>query len=239
MTHPSIPGRLVTFEGIDSSGKRTQTNLLNERLIAERVAGAENPPALYSFPDYQTPYGRLIADYLAGKHPVADPYYISLLFAADRSLVGETIKAHLEKGTWVLCDRYVESNLGHQTARIDEPARDAYVSWLFHTEYDIFNLPRPDTTILLDVNPEVSFLKAAQRAEIERKEGNSRRSRCENGKDIHEENLPYLQEVRRVYLEYALELGWAVISCTEGEEFLPQSAIAERVYAAITQRLLS
>ena len=98
----------VTFEGIDGSGKSTQAELLRARLEADGfdVVVTREPGG--------TELGERIRDLLLhGGH--VSPWAEALLYAASRAQhVDEVIRPALERGTWVVCDRYVDSSVAYQ-----------------------------------------------------------------------------------------------------------------------------
>lgn len=98
----------VTFEGIDGSGKSTQAELLRARLEADGfdVVVTREPGG--------TELGERIRDLvLHGGH--VSPWAEALLYAASRAQhVDEVIRPALERGTWVVCDRYVDSSVAYQ-----------------------------------------------------------------------------------------------------------------------------
>jgi dTMP kinase len=63
----------------------------------------------------------------------------------------------MEENDVVVLDRYVSANMLHQGAKIeDEVERKEFLLWLEHVEHDIFGLPKPDLTVMLEVSPEHS-----------------------------------------------------------------------------------
>ena len=98
----------VTFEGIDGSGKSTQAELLRARLEADGfdVVVTREPGG--------TELGERIRDLvLHGGH--VSPWAEALLYAASRAQhVDEVIRPALERGAWVVCDRYVDSSVAYQ-----------------------------------------------------------------------------------------------------------------------------
>lgn len=100
----------VSLEGLDGVGKSTQARLLVERLRAEgrEVVECREPGG--------TPLGErlrsLVLDH--GDWDVA-PRAEALLFAASRAqLVADVIRPALERGAWVVCDRYLDSSVAFQ-----------------------------------------------------------------------------------------------------------------------------
>jgi dTMP kinase len=98
----------VTFEGVDGSGKTTQAELLAAHL---RAAGRE---VVLTREPGGTPLGEAIRDLLLQGAAMA-PWAEAALFAAARAeLVADVIAPALDRGAWVVCDRYVDSSLAYQ-----------------------------------------------------------------------------------------------------------------------------
>ncbi len=120
---------LVVIEGIDGSGKNTQTGLLLEAVRA-RGLRAET----FSFPRYtEGPFAQAIADYLNGRFGPASqvpPRLAALLYAGDRFAAKAELEAALGAADVVVCDRYVASNLAHQGAKLPQAERPAFVRWV-------------------------------------------------------------------------------------------------------------
>ncbi len=101
----STPGRLIALEGIDGCGKSTQARLLADRL-----------GALLTFEPGATAVGGSLRTLLLepGQAPVAERTE-ALLMAADRAQhVAEVVRPALDRGTWVVTDRYSASTLAYQ-----------------------------------------------------------------------------------------------------------------------------
>ena len=101
----SAPGRLIALEGIDGCGKSTQA-----RLLADRLGG------LLTFEPGATPLGGSLRTLLLepGQAPVSERTE-ALLMAADRAQhVAEVVRPALDRGTWVVTDRYSGSTLAYQ-----------------------------------------------------------------------------------------------------------------------------
>jgi dTMP kinase len=98
----------ITFEGVDGSGKSTQARLLAEHLRGEgRDVVATREPG-------GTKLGERVREILLGGEAVA-PWTEAALFAAARAqLVTEVIRPALDRGTDVVCDRYLDSSLAYQ-----------------------------------------------------------------------------------------------------------------------------
>lgn len=136
-----MPGLLIAFEGLDQSGKQTQTELLRDRLIeAGRLV------RLLSFPAYETPIGSEIERALRGSRDYS-PEVMQLLYIANRYELKPQIEHERARGTVLLCDRYLASSIAYGDAH----GLDA--AWLTDIQR---HLPQPDLTFLLDMAPEVS-----------------------------------------------------------------------------------
>src|SRR5882672_11170244 len=112
----TTPGKLIAVEGIDGSGKRTQVEILTLTLKARGHS-------VYStgFPQYDSWFGKIVGQFLNGELgalEAVDPHFTALLYAGDRFEAKPKIEAALNEGKIVLIDRYIGSNLAHQTARV-------------------------------------------------------------------------------------------------------------------------
>lgn len=199
-----MKGKLIVLEGIDGSGKETQSNLLEKKL---KEKGRE--VMHISFPDYESPSSALVKMYLIGdfgKNPEdVNPYAASLFYAVDRfASYRMKWKDFYEKGGIVIADRYTTSNMVHQMTKYeDEVKRKDFLSWLEKTEYGELELPRPDLVILLDIPLAVSENLVKERA----KKGGSM--------DIHEQHLDYLRKCHDAYRQLVALYHWKRIPCTE------------------------
>jgi dTMP kinase len=147
-------GALIAFEGLDQSGKQTQTDALAAALTA-----AGRRCQLLSFPDYSTAIGTEIHKALHGERDHA-PDVMQLLYVANRYEFRTRLESWIADGRIVVCDRYKASSIAYGEAQ----GLDA--AWL--TEIQKF-LPAADLTILLDIPPEVAVdRKAANRDRYER-----------------------------------------------------------------------
>lgn len=144
-----FPGRLITIEGPDGTGKSTQIELLCEHL---RSMG--HPVVKYDFPHKMgTPIGDLIGSFLKGKFGDVTPEFLALAFAVDRLESRTRLLADLEAGRTVICDRYVRSNIAFQRAKTDsDDRREELEVLLIWIEYTLFQLPVPDLEVVLFAN---------------------------------------------------------------------------------------
>lgn len=140
-------GRFIVFEGIDGSGKTTQVQLLASFLRAqgiETVVTAE-PTAL--------PTGKELREALSGKKSKSE-CEMATLFVLDRIAHNNDkengIRALVEKGAYVICDRYYYSTLAYQGMSTD-------YEWVKGMNLSCPDIMKPDLCIYLDLLPSQSL----------------------------------------------------------------------------------
>jgi len=147
-------GRLIVFEGLDQSGKQTQSELLRDALSSDGRS-----VQLLSFPDYDTAIGDEIRRALRGERDYAADV-MQLLYVANRYEHRAAIERGLEQGVTFVCDRYLASSVAYGEAQGLDPL------WLQAIQQF---LPVPDMTVLLDIAPErAAARKIADRDKYER-----------------------------------------------------------------------
>lgn len=105
-----MPGMVIDFEGIDGSGKRTQAENLRDSLKSDGYK-----VVLYSYPDYNSPYGKMIKDFLDNKINL-NPDEQFLLYLIDIVKDREDIRKKVNEGYMVILDRYIPSTIAYQCA---------------------------------------------------------------------------------------------------------------------------
>lgn len=153
-------GELITFEGIDTSGKSTQANLL-KKFFEEH----NRKVALYHFPMYERSIGKFIRSILdsdikskqnssikTSKDVVSDNITfdaMQMLYVADQLSFQNTIKELLYDNVNVILDRYDLSTLIYYAARYD-------IKKAVNTVYDKWqcDLRKPDKTFILNLPQE-------------------------------------------------------------------------------------
>jgi dTMP kinase len=223
-------GKFIAIEGIDGSGKRTQMDLLAEALEARGHATFR-----IGFPRYGSFFGELAGRYLDGEFGplnALDPRLSALLYAGDRFEARPEIEAALADGKIVLADRYIGSNLAHQTARVPPEKREEFLNWLKHLEYDLYGLPVEDLVVYLQVPV----------AEAHRLVGlKSARAYTSLKRDIHEADITHLEQTATIYDRLATAANWARIDCINtatGALYSPEE-IHGAVLQAVESRILS
>lgn len=197
--------RLIDIEGIDGSGKGTQS-----RLLCQRLQDAGYSTQLISFPRYDaTFFGQAIGEFLNGQfgelHAV-HPLLVSLLFAGDRFESKPLLVEALATHQVVVLDRYVPSNVAHQASKCTGPARRELTRRILHLEYEIYALPRPDLVLLLSLPSDLA------RQLVSRKPV---RNYTDKVADIQEADQTYMQGVYEVYEDLArTQPGWHAVPCS-------------------------
>lgn len=200
---------LIVLEGVDSSGKQTQTARLFDYL------SQKTDVRQITFPDYESDSSALVKLYLSGAFgktaDAVSPYAASTFYAADRFASYKTKwEAFLQAGGTVLCDRYTTSNMVHQAAKLAEKAeKDAFLEWVCDLEYTKMGLPVPDLVFFLDMPPQYAERLMAERA-----------NKFSGGKtkDIHERDRAHLQKAYDNAVYVAKKYNWQFISCVKNGE---------------------
>lgn len=220
-----MKGKLITIEGTDCSGKETQTNLLIKKLREEGYR-VQN----FSFPNYNSPTGKIIGGPYLGKEGYdscyfeegsskVDPKVASLYYAADRKYNIDKINFLLDQGYNVILDRYIYSNMAHQGGKLEKKKdRIEMYNWLDKLEFDLMELPKPDLTIFLHMPLEV-----AEKLKAHRKEP----------ADGHEKDKKHLYQAENAYLELAQKYNFVTIECSENGEPKNIETINEIIYKKV------
>lgn len=221
-----MDSKIIVIEGLDGSGKATQTKILNDRLIAQgkKVKKLE-------FPDYANPSSSLVKMYLGGEfgdNPEdVNAYAASAFYAVDRvASYLQFWKQDFAEGSFILSDRYATSNIIYQMSKLPEGEWDSFIDWQADFEYKKLGIPQPDRVVYLDVEPEVS-----QKLMEKRYNGDNSK------KDLHEKNLKFLLDCRKSALYAAKKCGWVVINCCENGEIKDIQKIAKEIEEATSDIL--
>ena len=192
-------GKIIVIEGIEGSGKETQSKLLVESLNKMGIKSIE-----FSFPMYDTPTGRIFKDCLLSNNNYfnegidsLDPELVCLYTAADRKYNIKKIEEYLEDGYIVVINRYTSSNMANQGSKYNDSEDRFYMyQWIDKLEYWLLKLPKPDYTILLNMpykyNNQLSFELTNEDSKQER--------------------------VLESYLELAGLYNWDIINCIDEDK---------------------
>jgi dTMP kinase len=204
------PGRLITFEGGEGGGKTTQLLRLAERLkkaglnvIATREPGG-------------TPLAEAIRKFvLSGAARSLGAEGEAILFAAARAdHVDRLIRPALDRGDWVLCDRYTDSTRAYQGAAGVDPGV------IRALERIAVGQTRPDLTVILDLPVEIGLSRAASR--------NTAADRFESDPaDIHRQRRAIFLAIARQEPE----------RCVVIDAARPESEVTAAIWQAVAERL--
>lgn len=217
--------KLVVIEGVDSSGKQTQTERLYERLVSENRSVEK-----IVFPNYDSDTSSLVKMYLGGefgsKPEDVNPYTASAFFAVDRvGSIRSVWKEKLDGADIVIADRYVTSNMIHQASKIaDENERNIFLDWVYDFEYNKLEIPRPDLIIFLDMPVKYAMELMANRPN---------KITDESQKDIHESDEGYLQKSYDNAVSVAEKYAWNRISCVKDGKIRTIEDISEEIYELV------
>ena len=183
-THLKYPGRLITLEGLDGSGKSTQLALEAERLrgSGRRVTVTREPGG--------TGLGQRVREIVLhsardGVTPLAE---LALMFAARAQHIEHLILPALEAGDLVLCDRFTDSSVAYQGYGRGVPleAIQGLENWLCRGV-------RPDLTLILEIDADAAA----------RRTGDRNRAASEPATRFEQEGIEFFERVRRGYEEIA------------------------------------
>ncbi len=219
-------GKLFVIDGLDGSGKATQTKLLAQKLQEQ----GKNVKQI-TFPCYESQSSALVRMYLGGefgeKAGDVNAYAASSFYAVDRfaSFKSDWGKFYADGGI-IIADRYTTSNGVHQCSKLPSEEWEVFLDWLFNYEYDLLGLPKPDEVIYLSVEPEVS-----QKLMEERYKGDNSK------KDLHEKDLEYLAKSRKA-AEYCAEvLNWKTVHCTKAGQMRTIEEINKELCEIVSEQL--
>ena len=170
-------GKFITLEGIEGSGKSTSLDTISkilhtldiEFIITKEPGGGH--------------LGKDLRKILLDKKTSISPEVELLLMMADRkNHIDNIVEPSLEKGVWVISDRYLDSSYAYQGGgrQIDTSKIDLLT--------ELLKLPIPDLTILFDLSPEIALQRAKNRSELDRFES---------------EPIDFHQRIRETYLNLA------------------------------------
>lgn len=212
---------IIAIEGIDGSGKNTQA-----KALAERISLSGKTVKLMGFPCYtETLFGKEIGRYLNGDFGGIDdvsPTLAAMLYAGDRYEKKKEIIDALDNDVILIIDRYVYSNVAHQSAKLFGEDREGLQKWIENLEYGVYSLPKPDVNILLNLDASTSSKLVSMK---------NAREYTNKKHDLHEENSMYLAEVANVYKSLANSNDtWKVINCIENGLLKSINSISDEIF---------
>lgn len=168
-------GKIIVFEGIDKAGKTTQAKLLEKKLGSKCVR--------IDFPDYSTPIGKEIKQFLDGKRDYPDEVKMMLL-SANRWEKKIQIEKIVAKGTTIIMNRYYQSNLVYGISK------GLKLDWLLSLDK---GMPEADLVIVIDIKPKTL----------------ARRSK--NVVDTFEKDLGLIRRVKKNYRILGRRFNWRIV----------------------------
>ena len=223
-------GTLISFDGVDSSGKETQAKLLAQRLRYQGYQVHE-----FTTPDYTKPSGQELKARLQGKLGIWDktPWQQKMkLFSDNRAEHKTEVIEALARGDIVIYDRYVVSSLTFITVEALKPQeggakRQAIQSAVAQQEYEIMQMPHEDISIFLDVPPKVTTSLLEKRKEKLADQ---------------DEYTDHVSVQQRLYNEYDLLIKqqperFIRVGCVLGNTLLSIEAISELVWEQLKLEL--
>lgn len=209
---------LISIDGLDGSGKGTQSDLLAVRLNSEGKKAK-----VISFPMYGSDSCFAVEQYLGGalggSPSDTNAYAASTFFAVDRYIsYRKQWKKDIEEYDYIIFNRYVSANAVHQLSKLPKEQWEDFLTWLWDYEFDKLGLPRPGVTLYLLLPPEVSMSLVDKRGEK---------------KDIHELDVGYMQKCYEAGKYAADRLGFVKIDCCTDGAIRTRESIADEIYKKV------
>jgi len=226
-------GKLIVIDGTDGSGKATQVELLARKLKREGKI-----VKIVDFPEY---YKNFFGAFVG--HCLSEQYYnflnvhpkiASIMYAADRWESSGEMRNWLKKGYIIIANRYVSANQIHQAGKIkNAKKRNNFMKWLDEMEYKVFDIPRPDITLYLDLPTKIVLQLLKNRESSKMK-----RAYLKKKKDVHEADVNFLINSRKSALKLVKEIpNFIKIDCAPKGEILSRGIIHEEVYEKVKKVL--
>jgi len=177
-------GRFISFEGIEGCGKTTQINILSEYLTQRSIAHSVT----------REPGGTGVGEGIRKILLHSETIHLTaaaelLLFFASRSQnIEEKIKPARSRGEMVICDRFYHASMAYQGF-----GRGIPLDFIEKMTDLVCGDQRPETTILLDIEPEIGLSRARAR----------NHQRTEDEGRFEMEDVLFYTKIRNGYLELA------------------------------------
>jgi dTMP kinase len=204
-------GKFITFEGGEGAGKSTQLKQLESRLAVSRI------PVVLTREPGGSPGAEVIRQ-LVLKGAVDRWSSVTetlLMYAARRDHIERTIRPALDRGQWVISDRFADSTRAYQGA-----AGGTSAELIAALETHVLADTRPDLTLIFDIDPEVGLHRAHVRAGDEMR--------------FESKGLAFHQRLRASFLEIAEA---EPERCAVIDAFGSAREVAARVWSVVEERL--
>lgn len=239
MIKSNYAGKFIVIEGLDGSGKATQTKLLVNALKHKGFAVEK-----IDFPQYGKASAGLVENYLKGIYGTSNevgPYRASIFYACDRYDLSFKINEWLKKGKIVIADRYTASNIGHQGGKLinNKKSWNKYINWLHDLEFNIFQIPKPDYTLILKILPQLSIKMSNKITDAEKQQKRVTYLGDHKKQDIHEADKKHLRDTLKSYMAVSKKFPkeYKIIECQERNNFLPIKIIHNKILKLVEEKL--
>ena len=218
-------GKFIAIDGLDGSGKGTQSEKLVEKLISEG-----KKVKILSFPMYESDSSLFVKMYLHGKlgdkPSDTGAYAASMFFACDRyiSYVTDWKKDILDPDTYVVANRYTTANAVHQLSKLPEEEWEDFLKWLWDFEFSKLGLPEPDLVLYLELPPSISLSLVQNRSDSTGQK-----------MDIHEKDKAYMAKCYEAALYSCEKLGWCRVTCHKNGRIRTREDIFEEIYTRVKE----
>ena len=199
----------IVIDWIDWSGKWTQVKLLEEKLIS-----MWKTVKVLDYPRYWEKSAFAVEKYLNWEYwKEVTAKQASIFYAIDRYDDSFNLRWDFHKYDYIISNRYVSASMIHQAGKIkDIKERQEFLDWLSDLEYNIFNIPKPDKTIFLNVSPVMSQKLVLMKED---------RQYLKDWKkmDLHEEDKNHLINAHSSAMEVVDKFDdWVKIDCEKNWE---------------------
>lgn len=193
----------VVIDWLDGSGKATQVELL-----AKKLKDLWKSVKVLDYPRYWEKSAFAVEKYLNWDYwEDISAKKASIFYAIDRFDSSFGLKEDLKKYDYIVSNRYVSANMIHQTGKIrDKKEREEFLNWLEELEFNIFEIPKPDKIIFLNVTPEMG-------QKLVLNKGDRKYLKWWKKMDLHEADKNHLQNAWNAAMEAVKKYGWVKIDC--------------------------
>ena len=171
-----IRGKFITLEGGEGVGKTTNLLFIKDYLEQHHI------PVIVTREPGGTRLAEKIRALLLDKdsEAISEHAELLLMFAARAQHIKHVIEPALNRGSWVLCDRFTDATYAYQGG-----GRNMKISTIECLENLVQGSLRPDLTLLLDAPVEIGMERARERGMLDR---------------FELEKISFFEQVRRAYL---------------------------------------
>lgn len=197
-------GRFITLEGGEGVGKTTNLKTVCEFLAAQGIE------TVVTREPGGTAVGEKIRGIFLGQDFICPETELLLVFAARAQHLYEVIKPALQRGAWVVCDRFTDASFAYQGG-----GRQLSLDFIAGLEQQVQQGLQPDLTLFLDAPVAIGLARANKRGPVDRMEA---------------ETVAFFERVRQTYIDRATA-GPARIKTVDAAQ--PLQAVQAQVLALL------